>query len=93
MKLTYENLVRGVLFVLLIAGSFVQKLPNPIHIIFAFCFFEMLIRVTEKPTPSKDFSSEVKELQEKNTTLERQFNEIKNELSLGNVNKAFSPRR
>lgn len=93
MPLTYENLVRGMLLLLLIIGSVTEKTVSPGLTIIIFITFEYMVRKLEKPAAVKDNSAEVKELQDKLADLDVKFKEIKSDLSIGNISAALQRKR
>lgn len=93
MSLTYENLVRGVLLLLLIIGSFTDKTVSPALTILSFIAFEYMVRKLEKPMVAPDYTKEVKELQDKLEELDVKFKEIKSDLSIGNISAALQRRK
>ncbi len=93
MRLTYENVVRSLLLLLLIIGSITDKTVSPALTILSFIAFEYMVRKLEKPVIVKDNSAEVKELQDKLDDLDVKFKEIKSDLSIGNISAALQRRK
>lgn len=92
MRLTYENLVRAVLLLLLIVGSLTDKTVSPALTIIIFIVFETIVRKFEKPAPIKDHSNEVKELSEKLAKLEQTFTDIKGDIGVAAISASIRRR-
>ena len=93
MRLTYENVVRSLLLLLLIIGSITDKTVSPALTILSFIAFEYMVRKLEKPTPGTDHTKEVEELQDKLVDLDVKFKEIKSDLSIGNISAVLQRRK
>ena len=93
MRLTYENVVRSLLLLLLIIGSLTDKTVSPSLTILSFIAFEYMVRKLEKPISNKDHSTELKEIQDKFNELDVKFKEIKADLSIGNISAAMQRRK
>lgn len=85
MPVTYENLVRGVLLLLLIVGSITSSTVHPALTIISFIAFEYIIRKLEKPLPVKDHSIEVKALQDKINRMDEEFKSIKGDIGVAKI--------
>ena len=85
MSLTYENLVRGVLLLLLIIGSLTDKSVHPHLTLIAFIVFELLVRKFEKPIPAKDHTKELEELQAKFDKIDGEFKQIKGDIGIAKI--------
>ncbi len=92
MPLTYENLVRGVLLLLLVAGSLTANTVPPSITLLSFIAFEFMVRKLEKPKQVKDFSVEVAAITAKQEELDKQFKEIRDNISIGAMASAIKRR-
>lgn len=89
MTLTYENIVRGALLLLLIIGSLTDKTVSPTITLLSFVAFEYMVRKLEKPMPSKDHSKELEELQAKFNKIDEEFKTMKGDIGLATLGASF----
>jgi len=85
MPLNYENLVRGVLLLLLALAQITDHVPSPSITLISFLVFEYIIRKLEKPAVVKDYSSEVKVLQDKLDKLDEDVKLIKGDIGVAKI--------
>ena len=85
MPLNYENLVRGVLLLLLVTAQISTNAPSPSITLITFLAFEYIVRKLEKPAVVKDYSSEVKVLQDKLDKLDEDVKLIKGDIGVAKI--------